>query len=656
MNALKLDDFTVAGHEPRVVYPYDDRAGIAVGAVARFEAGTLDPDKKSFIQFRFEEGRYQCGMDGQKLPVFAWTEVVAHRDCPLVIVEGEKCAMALWRRGVPATTLPGGANGVDAWFATNPESIDALQGRELIVLSDNDDTGRRYERDLCEQLLQIDCRVFRLPSPPWDELGKGADVADWLETEHRSDEDIESLFATCVQWTPDAKQTGSTTPAFHLNDDHPVLSEEALCGVAGDFVRMAEGTTEGSSAGVLFGFLTLVGATLGADNDAPHVKVGADKHHGRLFVCLVGPTGSGRKGSAWAPVRALKDALADLDAAADDQHLPSFEIPPDSLAVLKKPVTPLFHEGGLSSGEGIIFHIRDQSVVPAKKEGQKPVVDEGQPDKRLLIYQPEFGGALRMSKRDGNTLADQLRCGWDGTTLAPLIKKDFIKATRPHLCVFGNVTSEELTEKTTRNSFFNGFVNRFLWVAVQREAYIPIPKLLDRAKLDTLAQRVRASVMRARGKTYPLSVAAKAEWYCIYRMLEDRPLSGFAAKATERASPYVLRMALIFAILDDEDCIEPRHLASAVAVWQYAQDSAAYIFGSESNGLSPYAEKVYDFISKSRGEVLKKDVWEAIGKHWNKRRMDNAIDDLCAMGIVEAESQPTGGRPGQVLRIVKKID
>ena len=64
-------------------------------------------------------------------------------------------------------------------------------------------------------------------------------------------------------------------------------------------------------------------------------------------------------------------------------------------------------QGGLSSGEGIVHHVRDA----VERDGK--VVYDGVPDKRLLCYEPELAQVLSVMNRQRSTLSTQLRQVWD---------------------------------------------------------------------------------------------------------------------------------------------------------------------------------------------------------------------------------------------------
>src|SRR5262249_54148518 len=76
----------------------------------------------------------------------------------------------------------------------------------------------------------------------------------------------------------------------------PGLAEEALYGVAGDFVRSVDPFTEANPAAVLSNLLTAYGNIVG---HRPYFKVGYTAHFLNLFAAQVGTISKGRKGTGW---------------------------------------------------------------------------------------------------------------------------------------------------------------------------------------------------------------------------------------------------------------------------------------------------------------------------------------------------------------------
>lgn len=83
-------------------------------------------------------------------------------------------------------------------------------------------------------------------------------------------------------------------------------ADAALHGVAGEFVRRTAPHTESDPMALLVQFLVCFGAAAGRNL---HYAVEATRHHLNEYAILVGPSGKGRKGSAWDHVEALVGEL-----------------------------------------------------------------------------------------------------------------------------------------------------------------------------------------------------------------------------------------------------------------------------------------------------------------------------------------------------------
>lgn len=137
-------------------------------------------------------------------------------------------------------------------------------------------------------------------------------------------------------------------------------------------------------------------------------------------------------------------------------------------------------KSGLSSGEGLIYNVRDPvwEKESIKEKGrvvdyQDVIVDAGESDKRLLIVEPEFASTLTAMSREGNILSAVIRQAWDDGNLSPLTRNNPIKATGAHVSTIGHITWPELLARLDDTSKANGFANRFLWPLVRRSKELP---------------------------------------------------------------------------------------------------------------------------------------------------------------------------------------
>jgi hypothetical protein len=250
----------------------------------------------------------------------------------------------------------------------------------------------------------------------------------------------------------------------------PVLDQDAMHGIAGEIVHTIEPQSEADPVAILTQFLVSVGNMIGRK---PYYRVEGTSHHCNLFAVLVGSTARGRKGTSEGRVREIL-------------HLTEEAWVLDNIKT------------GLVSGEGLVWAVRDPiyKVEHQREKGrivgtEMVLADPGVSDKRLLVVEPEFAAVLRVCKRETNTLSPTIRSAWDTGILRTLAKNSPAKATDAHISIAGHITIEELRRGLAEVDGFNGFANRFLWVAVKRSKLLPDGgKDLDLAQYAARLQQV----------------------------------------------------------------------------------------------------------------------------------------------------------------------
>ena len=151
----------------------------------------------------------------------------------------------------------------------------------------------------------------------------------------------------------------------------PVMDEAAYHGLAGDFVRTMLPHTEADAAGLLMQFLVAFGSVI---SNSPYYLVESDKHHANLYLVLVGHSSRGRKGTGAGRVR-------ESSRTADEMWANGRNV------------------SGLSSGEGLISHVRDEVRKWNAKVQCDEIADPGVGDKRLMVTEAEFAGTLTVMGR-----------------------------------------------------------------------------------------------------------------------------------------------------------------------------------------------------------------------------------------------------------------
>lgn len=167
MKDLFLTPRPVKNGKSQIVATYDyiDKAGRLLFQAVRFEP-------KNFRQRRPDPtGRdgWTWNLKGVDLVPYRLPDILK---APTVfIVEGEKDAESLWSIGLAATCNPMGAG---KW---RPEFSKYLEGKEVFILPDLDDPGRKHAQDVAAKLHghALKIKIVELPATPGVK-----DVSDWL--------------------------------------------------------------------------------------------------------------------------------------------------------------------------------------------------------------------------------------------------------------------------------------------------------------------------------------------------------------------------------------------------------------------------------------------------------------------------------------------
>jgi hypothetical protein len=423
----------------------------------------------------------------------------------------------------------------------------------------------------------------------------------------------------------------------HDDTDAPLLTPPRAIpamfyGLVGDVAKTAATGTEVNPVAAAGFFLTVISAAVGRDI---YLSVGNSFHHARIFGVHVGRTAIGRKGDAQGLGRRVRAKVCE---SFDMGH---------------------FHSGGLSSREGLAGAIQDP-------QGED---SDGTDDKRLLIVESEFSNTLAQGKREGNTLTAALRDAWDGNDIKPLVKHSPTHCTDPHIAIWANITPPELRGMMTDRDVSNGFLNRFLFVWAERTQLVPLPLRTSDGVIDDLAERTQEIVSWALGD-YPttkntrrmtLSSEAESLYVASYPKLCDGEAPTKVATLLERAAPYSLRLAMLFAITDQSLTIERHHLHAALAWVAYAGESVAYIFGSDEENRAhrercEYSEKLMVFLAAqsekraSRTEIVNR----CFSGHIGRSKLDDLLKSLAADQkiVVEFEGERGKGKtPKTIVRL-----
>lgn len=376
-------------------------------------------------------------------------------------------------------------------------------------------------------------------------------------------------------------------------------------GLAGEFVMIVEEHTEADPIAILFQFLVAFGNCCGGN---AHFKIEMSKHHLNLFTVLVGASARARKGTSWDWVR---KAFEEAEEGWLRERVKS----------------------GLSSGEGLIWAIRDPLNTPES-------TDAGIQDKRLLVVESEFASVLKQTAREGNILSPILRDAWDGKALQTLTKNQHAKCENPHISIIGHITNQELGRYLSATETFNGFGNRFAWIAVSRTKVQAFSEPISTRGWTAIIYKLIAAVHFAKSAgEIKLNADSKVLWSKMYQEIESKVFPGNLDHLLARASPLVLRFSAILALMDHSPWIETKHLEGAKILWDYCENSATEIF----QGGGDLIKRIFNLVSSS-GVITLTDLNSGLGRNFPKDRVDECLSLLMEMQkiVIRREKGPNG--------------
>jgi len=633
-------------HVPNAVcaYPYAEADGTLHMLIARVST----PDGGKRMVCCHPDGRTSGERNGRVSPsardlVYRLPELRANieKGCRFVaVVEGEKDVDTLRAIGITATCNP---NGAGKWTDAHAEH---LRGAPMVaIFADNDETGRAHAEAVRESIERVHpavpLRVVLLANEHKEHGIKDVtDLVAALRLDGITDALIKKAIGDQVRDAfnaPPVENTvckASASISDREEEDIPIelagatFPSSACYGVLGEFVRLWEPHTEAPPVAIYAGGLAALGALIGRDS---FLKVSADRHAPRVFVLLIGPSGRARKGVT---INIIRDLVGAIEPEFTRERMAT----------------------GLSSTEGFVNRLRDDTPERQAPNGKLVPALQGVSDKRLLVIEEEFGGVLKVMRRDGSDLSATLRLAWDGRTVQRMTKGDPMTATDPHLVVIGAITPTELREQLKTGEVFNGFANRLLPIYTVSDKCLAFPGTPDAASLASLYERLIDAVRWARAQSGEMSFdpAARQLWGAIYPRLARSNANDERLRVLyERAAPYVLRIALLLALLDRSTVVSVAHLEAALTLWQYAAASWALIFpDTPRHGLTSKLEKALreagpDGLTRTELRIAAGSNNIAGGK------ISEALAALAADGLAErCEPEESRGRTAERWRHV----
>lgn len=401
----------------------------------------------------------------------------------------------------------------------------------------------------------------------------------------------------------------------------PLPDPRVFHGLAGDAVRLLDPFTEAAPIGVHLHLMVAVASAMGP---GPHFVADDCRHALSLNLAVVGCSAAARKGVSWRRAHKLV-AEADPDWAA---HCVAT---------------------GLADVAAVERTLRDR-VAAAAEAG------EGAADLRLLIFESELGRAIDAALRPGNDLARLLRVAWEQERFKPLGKRGVDLPAQSHVCVVGHIGFDQLQERATPRFLNGGFADRFVWTVVDRSKSLPDGRGVDGGDDDAggggeldegyatrrrvLVERLRAAIrFGQRTGRMTRDDDAAALWRENYEAL-TQATHGPLASLGSRSSPLAMRLACLYALLDESRTVRRDHLLAALLLVGYSMASAEWAF--QDHAVHRLALRIFSLISAEPNGVSRTRIRDFLNRNGKGAEIDEALRQLSARGLVEGRT--TKGR------------
>jgi hypothetical protein len=193
-------------------YKYTNAAGALLYEVVRYEP-------KTFRQRRPNgNGDWIWNIDGVGRVLYRLPELLKYPDACVFVCEGEKDADRVASLDHCATAVACGK-----W---TDDCVAALAGRDVLILEDNDETGRNKALEAAQALhgATKTLRIVRLPN-----LSDKGDVSDWLDADARNASKFANFCFDAPLWTPAADKPangGASIDSVEAPRDAPTKTAE----------------------------------------------------------------------------------------------------------------------------------------------------------------------------------------------------------------------------------------------------------------------------------------------------------------------------------------------------------------------------------------------------------------------------------------------
>lgn len=526
-------------------YTYQDIEGNTVFEVVRFE--------NKEIRLRRPDGNGGWIWNIRGLSPLPYNLQGIESAKTVFICEGEKDANTLIDLGLTATT---NSNGAGNW---KRELNPFFQGKDVVLLPDNDEPGREHAETVAHELAGIasSIKIVELPG-----LAHKGDVTDFINGLEGSDKRKRMRLMLIVQNTAVWEPSADTLEDEEDEEDEPTelyepFPEDIMSGLGGDFAEAQAECVEAPKHFIYMSFITALGSLISGRatiNRSLNIQP-------RLYTLILGETAEGRKSTAMGIVTAFfENALGE----AEDGHLNV--------------------SWGFGSGEGLQKRLEE--------------------DNHLLLCLDEFKSFVSKATIRNSVLLPCVTQLFERNNYENQTKTTKVSIQDAHFSMLAASTID--TYESTWDASFSdiGFLNRLFLVVGSSERKFAFPMALDHADEVRFKARLRQMVKLVHGNgglVLAFEEDAKERHRAWYHERE-------ASIYSRRLNVYALRLMILLAINDNKRMIDLETVEKAITLcdWQLSIRKALSPVDAD-NAMAAMEEKIRRLLS-SKGAMTKREL------------------------------------------------
>jgi hypothetical protein len=181
----------------------------------------------------------------------------------------------------------------------------------------------------------------------------------------------------------------------------------------------------------------------------------------------------------------------------------------------------------------------------------------------------------------------------------------------------------------------NGFVNRMMFIESREVKRMPRARIPNWEDQVSLLGKFQHAINYAKSvKSMGWSEEAGEAWddWYMTRIISGGSIGSILA----RSEAHILRVAMIYALLDESNSIKVSHLRAALAFWDYAAQSARRLFGNSTG--DKIADKILTFIQKN-GACTRTVIHKALNRNVDSADLEFALSVLVSNGMAKITAE-----------------